>query len=219
MQIKNLYKWLVSILLLYTVIGGFLLPVPRKPLLNETIRNLHVHVPMWFAMTILFTVALWHSLLYLRSGKERNDLIAKESTHTGILLGVLGLATGSLWARFTWGTWWTVDPKLNSAAAAMLTYLAYLLLRSSFTDPQQRARLSAVYSIFAYFLFIALVFVLPRLSANSLHPGNGGNPGFNAYELDGQLRLVFYPAVLAWSGLAWWITELQVRLKTIQQTE
>ncbi len=215
---KKAYKWTVAILLIYTVVAGFLLPVPRKPILNETIRNLHFHVPMWFGMTILFTVALWHSIRYLRSGKDYNDIVAREATHSGILLGCLGLLTGSVWARFTWGTWWTADPKLNSAAAAMLTYLAYLLLRSSFTDGQQRARISAVYSVFAYFLFIALIFVLPRLASSSLHPGNGGNPGFNAYELDSQLRMVFYPAVLAWAGLGWWITDLQVRYSLLKSS-
>lgn len=215
---KPVVKWAIVLLLLYTVIGGLLLPVPRKPILNETIRNLHFHVPMWFGMTILFSYALWQSIMYLRTNLAKHDIIAREATHTGILFGVLGLITGSFWARYTWGTWWTPDPKLNSAAAAMLTYLAYLLLRASFNDGQQRARISAVYSIFAYFIFIALIFVLPRLSPNSLHPGNGGNPGFNAYDLDSQLRLVFYPAVLGWAGLGLWITNLKTRLAMVEET-
>lgn len=212
---SRIYKPAVIAMLLYVVIGGLLMPVPRRAILNETIRNMHFHVPMWFGMTILFGVAVWKSIQYLRTNNAAHDRVAREATHTGILMGVLGLATGSLWARYTWGAWWTSDVKLNATAAGMLMYLAYLVLRGAFTDGQTRARIAAIYSIFAYALFIALIFVMPRLADASLHPGNGGNPAFNAYELDFQLRLVFYPAVIAWTGLGWWITELRVRYTSL----
>jgi heme exporter protein C len=64
-------------------------------------------------------------------------------------------------------------------------------------------------------MFMVLINVIPRMSSSSLHPGNGGNPGFNAYDLDSNLRTVFYPAVLAWIGLGLWLTGLQVRLELI----
>lgn len=217
MLLKKIYKPALVLLLMYVVIGGFMMPAPRRAILNETIRNLHFHVPMWFAMTILLAVAVWKSVQYLRTNNANHDLVAREATNTGLVMGVLGLATGSLWARFTWGTWWTSDAKLNATAAGMLIYLAYLVLRGAFTDGQTRARIAAIYSIFAFTLFVALIFVMPRLAEASLHPGNGGNPAFNAYELDTQLRMVFYPAVLAWAGLGWWITELRIRLAKVQE--
>lgn len=206
---------IVCILLLgYSAIGGLLMNVPRLPILNETIRNLYFHVPMWFGMIFLLGMSFYYSIVYLRKNDLSVDVKAVEFTNVGILYGVLGLITGSIWAKFTWGAWWTNDPKLNSAAIGMLIYLAYVVLRGSVSDEQLRARISAVYNIFSYMVLIPLLFVLPRLT-DSLHPGNGGNPGFNAYDLDNQMRLVFYPAVVGWSMLGYWIATLQVSVRNL----
>ena len=196
--------------------AGFLLPVPRLPVLHESIRNLYFHVPMWFGMIVILGTSVWHSIRYLRSPSARLDVLAHESAKTGILLGVLGLATGSLWAKYTWGAWWTPDPRLNGAAVAMLIYGAYLVLRGSFRDEQQRARVSAIYNIFAFAAAIPLLFILPRISGPSLHPGQTGNPGFSKYDLDNTMRLVFYPAVLGWILFAFWLTQVSSRLTFLQ---
>lgn len=197
---------------------GFLGPVPHLAILHETIRNLYFHVTMWFGMMIILTVSLCHSILYLGKSKIKNDIIAAEATNVSILLGTLGLITGSLWARYTWGAWWTNDPQLNGAAVTMLAYLAYVLLRNSIDDEQKRARISAVYNIFAYVMMVVFIGIIPKFTGvDSLHPGKGGNPGFNSYDLDASLRVVFYPAILGWTLLAVWIMSLRIRLKNIQQ--
>jgi heme exporter protein C len=98
----------------------------------------------------------------------------------------------------------------------MLVYLAYLILRGSIEDFQLRARISAVYNIFAWATLIPLLVILPRMT-DSLHPGSGGNPGFNIYDIDNNLRMVFYPSIIAWSLLGVWITELRVRSREIEQ--
>lgn len=92
----------------------------------------------------------------------------------------------------------------------MLIYLAYFILRGSIDEEQKRARIAAVYNIFAYVMLIVFLMILPRMS-DSLHPGNGGNPGFNAYDLDSNMRLVFYPAVIGWILMIVWIFTLRVR--------
>ncbi|TVT40598.1 ABC transporter permease [Hymenobacter setariae] len=211
------WKYLTIALLLYTVVMGFLGHVPRLAILNETERNLYFHVPMWFGMTIILLASVINSIRYLRTPSSRLDILAHESAKTGILLGVLGLLTGSLWARYTWGTWWTTDVKLNGAAVTMLIYAAYLVLRGSVSDEQQRARLSAIYNIFAFSAAIPLLFIMPRLAEASLHPGMGGNPGFSKYDLDSAMRLVFYPAVIGWTLLGVWITEVACRLAFVQE--
>lgn len=203
------------LLLVYVMLAGLLMDAPRLPILNETIRSLHFHVPMWFGMIILLTASVVYSIRYLARHEQSLDRKAVEFANTGMLFGILGILTGMLWARFTWGDWWSGDPKQNGAAIALLIYAAYFVLRGSLEDDQQRARLGAVYNIFAYATLIPLLFVLPRLT-DSLHPGNGGNPGFNAYDLDDKLRMVFYPAVIGWTLLGVWITSLRIRLKEIQ---
>jgi heme exporter protein C len=210
------WKILAIALLAYTITAGLLLDVPRLPILNETIRALYFHVAMWFTMLLLLVVAVVFSVRYLRTNDLRYDDIAIEFTNAAIMFGMVGILTGMLWARFTWGAYWVNDPKLNAAAIGLLMYFAYLILRNSLTDVQQRARIGAVYNIFAFAAFIPLIFVLPRLT-DSLHPGNGGNPGFNAYDLDSKLRMVFYPAIIAWTLLGTWISSVRVRLRRIER--
>jgi heme exporter protein C len=213
---KHGLKIACMILLVYTVWQGFLGQVPRQAILNETVRNLYFHVTMWFSMIFLLGTSVVHSIRYLRKGNLENDLISNAYVETGLVFATLGLITGSIWAKFTWGDWWTNDPKLNSVAIGMLIYLAYGLVRSSMPDEQQRARISNVYNIFAFVIFMILIWILPRMT-DSLHPGNGGNPGFSKYDLDSNMRMVFYPAILAWTLLGFWIANLRIRVKKISQ--
>ncbi len=111
---------------------------------------------------------------------------AVEFAKTGLVFGLLGLITGSIWATYTWGSPWSNDPKQIAVAIAMLIYLAYFVLRNSITDIDKRARVGAVYNIFAYFIYLPLIMILPRL-VQSLHPGGQGvegNPGLNGRDLD-----------------------------------
>ncbi len=206
------WKWICVLFLFYTIIEGMLIDVPRLPILHETIRNLFYHVTLWFGMIIMMIASLIYGIRYLQTGKIDNDTKAEQSAIAGIFLGILGLLTGSLWARYTWGAWWVNDAKLNGAAATMLVYFAYIILRGSMDDEHKRARLSAVYSVFAFTLMLVFIMILPRLT-DSLHPGNGGNPAFSSYDLDNKMRTVFYPAVIGWTLLAAWITDILVRLK------
>lgn len=215
MNIKNnWWKYLCVLLVLFTVAAGLLSHAPRMPILNETIRNLYFHVPMWFCMTVLLLVSAVNSVRYLSKGNPIYDFYAVEAVNTGLFFGVLGLITGSIWAKFTWGTFWTSDPKLNAAAVGELIYIAYIILRGSFQDEQQRARISAIFNLFAFPIFISIIYVLPRLT-DSLHPGNGGNPAFSQYDLNNSMRLVFYPAVLGFILLGVWFTTLSVRYRAL----
>ncbi len=215
MMYKSWWKILASVFVLYTVVGGLLIKVPTLPILHESIRNLYFHVPMWFAMIVIYTVSVVYSIKHLISNNEKHDLIAVESINVGLIFGFVGLTSGMIWAKFTWGDYWPNDPKLNSAAISTLMYLAYVVLRGSIDEEQKRAKISAVYNIFAYPIMVVLLFVLPRLT-DSLHPGNGGNPGFGTYDLDSNMRLVFYPAVLGWILISVWIMTIRYRIRILE---
>jgi len=206
---------LAVVLIGFTLIAGFLVPVPSLPILHETIRNLYFHVPMWIGMMSVFIISVIYSLAYLNTGKEEYDLAAVESVNAGLLFYSLGLITGMMWARFTWGEFWSGDPKQNSAAIAFLLYCAYLVLRNSIDEEQKRAKISAIYNIFAFPIMVVLIFILPRMT-DSLHPGNGGNPAFGKYDLDNHMRMVFYPAMLGWSLMAVWIASIRYRIRLIE---
>ena len=211
-------KWwkIIGILLvLYSIIAGLLMPVPKLNILNETIRNLYFHVPMWFSMVFLMLMSLIQSIRYLSSFDKLRDLKAETLASTGMFIATLGLTTGMIWAQFTWGTFWVNDPKLNGAAVTMLIYLAYFILRNSIENEDSRARVSAIYNILAFVMMIVFIGILPRMT-DSLHPGNGGNPGFGNYDLDSNMRIVFYPAVIGWILIGSWIAQLCYRIKVLE---
>ena len=208
-------------MLIYTVIGGFLFSVPAREILHETIRNLYFHVCMWFVMMVLFTTSVVYSVKYLRSQRLRDDIYAVNFATVGILFGVLGYATGTLWASYTWtefasNTQIFTEPKLTGAAIALLVYFAYLVLRGSITDMDKKAKVSAVYNVFAYAVLFPAIWVLPRL-LESLHPGKEGNPALNFKDSDARLKMVFYPAIIGWILLGVWITSLKIRLDLIKE--
>lgn len=200
------------LLILYTLVWGMLGPVPHLDILYETIRNLFYHVPIWFAMLFMMGYSVVYAIKHLSKNDLQSDIISDQAAQTGLFFALPGLLTGCMWAKFTWGTWWTFqDPKLNGVAIAVLIYLAYFILRSSIEDEQKRARISAVYNIFAFVMMFVFIMILPRLT-DSLHPGNGGNPAFGKYDLDSNMRMVFYPAVIGWILLSLWILDVKKRL-------
>lgn len=213
---KTWVKIIAISILLYVHIGGLLFNVPRLNILNETIRALYFHVPMWFGMVFLFCVSVYYAVLYLLKPSFGLDVKSVEYANVGLVFGILGMLTGMLWANYTWGSPWHGDPKQNGAAIALLVYLAYFILRGSIKNDEQRARLSAVYNIFAFAAMIPLIFIIPRLTS-SMHPGSGGNPGFNMYDLDSKMRLVFYPAVIGWILIGLWIATLRVKVRELEE--
>ena len=229
---KSWWKILCIILLLYTFIAGFnvfnvaAFEVPRLPIVQESIRNLYFHVCMWFAMMILFTVSVVQAVMYLRNNQLRHDILSRQYAVVGIIFGVLGYGTGIVWSSFTWAdpnnaetasfAQIAKDPKLIGAAIALLIYFAYLVLRDSIQDIDKKARISAVYNIFAFAFLFPSIWIIPRI-LDSLHPGGQGNPALNPGDVDARMRMVFYPAVIGWTLLGVWIAKIKVRTSLLKE--
>ncbi|MBL7942241.1 MAG: cytochrome c biogenesis protein CcsA [Flavobacteriales bacterium] len=204
---------------------------PFQPVIFESIRNLMWHVPMWFTMFFLMFISVFQSVLYMLKYQRQSDGLdeavrgslvalvhdrkAAAAVSAGMVFCILGLITGSIWARFTWTEWWTNDPQLNGALVVFLLYASYFVLRATIEDEEKRARLSAVYNIFACVMMIVLLMVMPKF-VSSLHPGKEGTPAFSTYDLDSSLRLVFYPAVAGWILLGYWFYNLRYRINKLQ---
>jgi heme exporter protein C len=206
------WKILSAVIILYTLTWGMIGAVPRLDILNETIRNVYYHVPIWFAMLFQMGLSVVYAIRHLSNSNLKYDLKSNQAAQVGLFFSLPGLLTGSFWAKYTWGTWWTFqDPKLNGVAIAVLIYFAYFILRSSIDDELKRARISSVYNIFAFVMMFVFIMILPRLT-DSLHPGNGGNPAFGKYDLDNNMRMVFYPAIIGWILFSLWIFDVKTRL-------
>ncbi|HRQ50726.1 MAG TPA: cytochrome c biogenesis protein CcsA, partial [Agriterribacter sp.] len=159
---KSWWKILCIVLLIYALLGGLLMEVPRKAILNETIRNIYFHVPMWFGMIALCGCSVYYSILFLRKPDLLSDIKATSYASTGMLYGILGIITGAIWAKYTWGKPWSNDIKQIGAAIALLIYAAYFVLRNSITDIDKRARVGAVYNIFAFVMLLPALWIIPR---------------------------------------------------------
>jgi heme exporter protein C len=223
---RSWWKIACVVLLIYTIVAGLLTRIPRLPDLEETIRNLYFHVCMWFAMMILFTISLVQSIRYLRTLNLKYDIYARQFAVVGIVFGMLGYATGAIWMSYTWAdpnsalfqsfSALAREPKLIGAAIALLIYFAYLVLRDSIQDMDKRARISAVYNVFAYAMLFPSIWIVPRMM-ESLHPGGQGNPALNTNDIDSSMRVVFYPAVIGWTLLGVWITTVKIRLSLLKE--
>jgi heme exporter protein C len=223
---KSWWKILCVILLAFTFTGGLLMSVPRLPALGETVRNLYFHVGMWMAMMTLFTCSVVQAIRYLRTNKLKYDIYSRQYSSVGIVFGLLGYATGAIWMSFTWAdpnnpaaaSFSSIarEPKLIGAAIALLIYFAYHVLRDSIQDIDKKARVSAVYNIFAYAMLFPSIWIIPRILP-SLHPGQDGNPALNFKDLSPMMRVVELPAFVGWALLGVWITTIKIRLNLLKE--
>lgn len=169
-------------------------------------------------MFTCYVLSAFHSIRYLSTRNLRHDRKAVAALQTGVYFGVAGILTGSLWARFTWGSWWTfAEPRMNLAAVALLMFAAYLFLRDAVDEPVRRARLSAVYNLFAVSAAPFLFYIVPR-QLPSLHPGAEGNPAFSEITSP-EIRYVLYPAFVGFIALGIWMSQVRYRLLSLENND
>ena len=206
--------WL-TVSLVLAVLG----PVSALPILEQTARNLYFHVPMWFVLYLGAVVGAWHAGRYLATGRAIHDVRSEAAWMISTVAGVVALVTGVVWARFTWyqgtGLWWSPEPRQNMVAVQLLISGAYFVLRGSIDRPRARARLSAVYALFATATLPFLTYVLPRRMA-SLHPGAEGNPAFSDMDIAADMRWIFYSCAVGFLLLGWWLYTQRVRSKVAE---
>lgn len=138
----------VTGLVLTAVLG--LLVTPPDAYEGNVFRLIYVHVPSAWLAYLSFFVVFACSVAYLATRRTRWDRLAAASAEVGVLFIGLTLVVGSIWAKPTWGTWWTWDPRLTTTAVLFLIYIAYLAVRRLPDSPSRRARWSAVIGIVAF---------------------------------------------------------------------
>jgi len=123
---------------------------PREATMGEVQRIFYFHVPSAWVGFLAFFVTFLAGIAYLARGERRWDILALSSVEVGLTFITMAVVTGSLWARPTWGTYWTWEPRLTISAIQLLVYIAYLMLRSASDNPASGARFAAVYGIVAF---------------------------------------------------------------------
>jgi len=155
------------------LLGGLALAfywVPQAPLEGFRQRIFYIHVPVALTAYACFGWGAWKALRLLWKRDQRYDLESYTAVHIGVIFGILTLVTGSIWARTSWGVWWSWgERQLVLFLVLFLFYCAYFMLRYSVDPGPRRAQMSAVYALFGVVL-IPISFLAIRLAENFIHP-------------------------------------------------
>lgn len=149
---------IISLILLLISAYAIFWYAPLEKVMREVQKIFYIHVGVaWNAFLAFFVVCI-SSILYLKTRKQRYDVVAAVSAEVGVLFLTLVLITGPIWGRSAWNTWWTWEPKLTACLVMWFIYLAYLLIRRSVAEKDKRATLAAVFGILG-FIDVPIVFL------------------------------------------------------------
>ncbi len=210
---NKIFTWLVFLIITGVIILGIAMPIPDIPALGDKARVLYFHVPMSWISVLAFFMSMWYSIRYLKTKDHDYDIRSYSCAQLGFLFCILATATGSLWAKFSWGSFWNWDPRQTSIFILLLIYGAYFALRSAIDSEDQRAKLSSVYAIIAAVTVPFFVFIMPRI-VESLHP----DPIINTQgkiNMDRSMLIVFISALTGFTMLYLWMLNLKVRIEKI----
>jgi heme exporter protein C len=175
-------------------------------------RIFYFHVPIALTAYACFGFGAWKALLVLWKRDERRDLESYVAIHQGTIFGALTLATGSIWAKASWGKWWVWDSnQLVLFLVLFLFYSAYFMLRFSIEEGPRRANASAVYALFGVAL-IPVSFLAIRLAEDFIHPTTFTREG---PQMEGSMFFAFCVAWVAITFLAYTLYRLELSGKRL----
>jgi heme exporter protein C len=189
----------VSVVLLLIATGMVFFYAPVERVMGMVQKVFYYHVASGWVGMISFIVAAVTGGIYLKQGTKKWDQISYASVEIGLVFALVTIATGSIWARPIWNTWWTWDPRLTTATIMALVYVAYLMLRQGIDDPEKRARFGAVYAIVGA-LSVPLTFLSIRIF-RTIHPVVIAPPSATsaAFEMSSRMLQTFLFGLLVWS--------------------
>ena len=191
---------------------------PFIPGLEERARIILFHVPVSWLTVIAFLVSMWFGIAYLRKKNLDDDAKSAISAGLGLLFCILATTTGSVWAKFNWGSFWNWDPRETSIFILLLIYGAYFVLRSAIEVEEKRASLSAVYGLLAAVTVPFFIFIMPRIF-NGLHPGSADDtsagPVVSSGGMNASMRIVLYSMLAGYIVLYAWLMRLRLAVQRL----
>ncbi len=187
---------------------------PIIPGLEEKARIIFFHVPTAWLSFMAFAASMVYGIRYLMKRNPDDDMKSSTAAGLGFLFCFLATVTGSIWAKFSWGSFWNWDPRETSIFVLLLIYGAYFALRSAVEVEEKRASLSAVYAVIAAVTMPFFMFIMPRILA-SLHP----DPIINAQgkvHMNAMMLTVFLSSLAGFTGLYYWMFSLNIRIRRIE---
>ncbi|MDA0170680.1 cytochrome c biogenesis protein [Solirubrobacter taibaiensis] len=191
----------LSLITVVLLVGAFALVAFYAP--NDADQGFiqkifYLHVPLAIVALFGFVAGGVYGIKYLRGGDRLDDLRSYVAIHLSLILAVGALVTGSIWARGSWGVWWTwAEPTLVSFLIVFLLYACYQPLRFSIEDPERQARYAAVFAIVAG-AFVPLNFMAVRMAESLVHPRVLSTTGGS---MPGSMRTTFLISLIAMAFL------------------
>ncbi len=192
------------------IIASYVTQAPQQQI-GESSRIFYYHIPQAWICVLAFAISMIYSIRYLRSRRIEFDDRAVETARLGFVFCLLATITGSVFARIAWGSFWNWDPRQTSVFVLLLIYGAYFALRGAVKDPDRRAALSGVYSIFAFVTVPFLIFVLPRM-VPSLHPEDSIIDSSMEFTMDPLVGMIFFSSLALYTVLYFWMLNLSGRI-------
>ena len=197
------------------IVFSFITPAPQA-VIGESSRIFYFHIPQAWIAVLAFAMSMIYSIRFLKTRRTEFDDRALEAARLGLLFAILATITGSIFARVTWGSFWNWDPRETSIFILLLIYGAYFALRTAVEEPQRRATLSAVYSIFAFLTVPFLVFVIPRV-VPSLHPADSVVDQDMKFTMGPTVRAIFFSSLALFTVLYLWLFSLAERVNAVRR--
>lgn len=173
---------------------------PVERVMGPVQKVFYFHVAnAWLGM-LAFGAAAVAGVAYLITKKSIWDLVGVSAVEIGLVFMLVTIVSGSIWARPSWNTWWTWDPRLTTVTIMELAYAAYLMLRSGIDDPERRARFGAVYAI-VVFISVPVTFFSIRL-LRTIHPvviGSGAAEAEGGFSMTPMMVQTFVTSLVAYS--------------------
>ncbi len=202
-------------LLLVRNLYVILLKLPDEAAQGAIYRIFFFHLPAWFTCFTAYFLAGAASVAYLVKKNPKCDAFAVASVEIGVVFTVIGLVTGTIWARIIWGIWWTWDARLTWALICLLVYLGYLMLRHAIEDPTTRAKNSSVLCIFA---FTSVVITYKAIDWwRTQHPGAVLSFRTGGGKIDTAMEAMLFQNWLAFLLLAAVFLAVRMRQEVVQR--
>ena len=189
---------------------------PQEAVMGEVQRVFYFHVAAGWVGALAFLVTAIAGVTYLVRRERRWDQVAVASVEIGVIFTFINIATGSIWARPIWNTWWTWDPRLVTATVMELIYLAYLLLRQGIEDPERRATFGSVYGIVG-FISVPITFLSVRL-LRTIHPvvvGSGDPSAEGTFDMTPKMLQTFFFSLITFTFVYATLLWHRVRLEDL----
>jgi heme exporter protein C len=207
---------IVSAVLFLGALGMVFIYAPLEALMNYVQKVFYFHISNAWVGMLGFIVAAVAGVVYLVKKDLKWDIVEQAAVEISLVFFLIAIVTGSIWAKPSWGTYWTWDARLTTAAILEMIYLAYLLLRQGIEDPERRARFSAVYTLVGS-VSIPITFLSIRIW-QTIHPviiGGGGSDSQGSFGMTPPMLLTMFFCLATFSVIFITLLWYRVRLGSL----